>query len=516
MERKAACPLCVHEEEAERILSFCCIEERLVRFAFMKREDYILGDRSMERTRTESEKQYEYMEQMKQWVEKQSQKLGRPLTCHCTTFGCQMNEKDSEKLLGILETMGYQEIDSEEADFLLFNTCTVRENANTKLYGHLGQVKKMKERNPHMMIGLCGCMMQEPHVIEKIKESYPFVDIIFGTHNIFKLAELLKNRVDSGSMIVDIWKDTDQIVEDLPSDRKFSFKCGVNIMYGCNNFCSYCIVPYVRGRERSRKPEDILKEIRQVVSEGVKEVMLLGQNVNSYGKTLENPMTFAQLLKEVEKIDGLERIRFMTPHPKDLSDELIEVMAESDKICSHMHLPMQSGSTRLLKKMNRHYTKEQYLELAQKIKDRIPGVSFTTDIIVGFPGETEEDFEDTLDVVKKVGFDSAFTYVYSKRTGTPAAAMEDQVPPEVVKERFPRLLALLKETAAENCRKKLGAVERVLIEEVNTHEEGMVTGRLENNLLVHFKGNRDQIGTMANVRITEEKGFYYMGEQVNG
>lgn len=470
----------------------------------------------MERTRTESEKQYEYMEQMKQWVEKKSQELGRQLTCHCTTFGCQMNEKDSEKLLGILETMGYQEIDSEEADFLLFNTCTVRENANTKLYGHLGQVKKMKERNPHMMIGLCGCMMQEPHVIEKIKESYSFVDIIFGTHNIFKLAELLKNRVDSDSMIVDIWKDTDQIVEDLPSDRKFSFKCGVNIMYGCNNFCSYCIVPYVRGRERSRKPEDILKEIRQVVSEGVKEVMLLGQNVNSYGKTLEEPMTFAQLLREAEKIDGLERIRFMTPHPKDLSDELIEVMAESDKICSHMHLPMQSGSTRLLKRMNRHYTKEQYLELAQKIKDRIPGVSFTTDIIVGFPGETEEDFEDTLDVVRKVGFDSAFTYVYSKRTGTPAAAMEDQVPPEVVKERFPRLLALLKKTAAENCKKKLGTVERVLIEEMNTHEKGMVTGRLENNLLVHFKGSSDQIGTMANVRLTEEKGFYYIGEQVNG
>ncbi len=470
----------------------------------------------MERIRTESEKQYEYMEQMKQWVEKKSQELGRQLTCHCTTFGCQMNEKDSEKLLGILETMGYQEIDSEEADLLLFNTCTVRENANTKLYGHLGQVKKMKERNPHMIIGLCGCMMQEPHVIEKIKESYSFVDIIFGTHNIFKLAELLKNRVDSDSMIVDIWKDTDQIVEDLPSDRKFSFKCGVNIMYGCNNFCSYCIVPYVRGRERSRKPEDILKEIRQVVSEGVKEVMLLGQNVNSYGKTLEEPMTFAQLLREVEKIDGLERIRFMTPHPKDLSDELIEVMAGSDKICSHMHLPMQSGSTRLLKRMNRHYTKEQYLELAQKIKDRIPGVSFTTDIIVGFPGETEEDFEDTLDVVRKVGFDSAFTYVYSKRTGTPAAAMEDQVSPEVVKERFPRLLALLKKTAAENCKKKLGTVERVLIEEMNTHEKGMVTGRLENNLLVHFKGSSDQIGTMADVRLTEEKGFYYIGEQVNG
>ncbi|MBU5458986.1 tRNA (N6-isopentenyl adenosine(37)-C2)-methylthiotransferase MiaB [Anaerostipes sp. MSJ-23] len=470
----------------------------------------------MEQLKTESQRQYDYMEQMKSWVAKKSQELGRPLTCHCTTFGCQMNEKDSEKLLGILETIGYQEVDTEEADLLLFNTCTVRENANTKLYGHLGQVKKMKERNPHMMIGLCGCMMQEPHVIEKIQKSYRFVDIVFGTYNIFKLAQLLKARVDSGSMIVDIWKDTNEIVEDLPSDRKFSFKCGVNIMYGCNNFCSYCIVPYVRGRERSRKPEDIIKEVTQVVSEGVKEVMLLGQNVNSYGKTLEEPMSFADLLREVEKVPGLERIRFMTPHPKDLSDDLIDVMAHSKKVCSHMHLPMQSGSTRLLKAMNRHYTKEQYLELAKKIKERIPGVSFTTDIIVGFPGETEEDFEETLDVVRKVGFDSAYTYIYSKRTGTPAASMENQVDKDVIKDRFDRLLAVLKETSEQNCKKKVGQIERVLIEEVNTHEEGMVTGRLENNLLVHFKGCKEQIGTMADVKLVEEKGFYYMGEQVNG
>ena len=317
----------------------------------------------MEQLKNESSRQYEYMEEMKKWVQKKSEELGRKLTCHVTTFGCQMNEKDSEKLLGILETIGYEEVETEDADFLIFNTCTVRENANTKLYGHLGQVKKMKERNSQMMIGLCGCMMQEEHVIEKIRTSYKFVDIIFGTHNIFKLAELLKTRVDSKGMIVDIWKDTDQIVEDLPSDRKFSFKCGVNIMYGCNNFCSYCIVPYVRGRERSRKPEDIIKEVKQVVSEGVKEVMLLGQNVNSYGKTLETPVTFSQLLKEVEKIEGLKRIRFMTSHPKDLSDELIEAMRDCEKVCNHLHLPLQSGSSRILKAMNRRYTKEQYLAL---------------------------------------------------------------------------------------------------------------------------------------------------------
>ena len=466
----------------------------------------------MEQLKNESSRQYEYMEEMKKWVQKKSEELGRKLTCHVTTFGCQMNEKDSEKLLGILETIGYEEVETEDADFLIFNTCTVRENANTKLYGHLGQVKKMKERNPQMMIGLCGCMMQEEHVIEKIRTSYKFVDIIFGTHNIFKLAELLKARVDSKGMIVDIWKDTDQIVEDLPSDRKFSFKCGVNIMYGCNNFCSYCIVPYVRGRERSRKPEDIIKEVKQVVSEGVKEVMLLGQNVNSYGKTLEEPMSFAQLLREVEKVEGLERIRFMTPHPKDLSDELIEVMGRSKKICKHLHLPVQSGSSRILKKMNRHYTKEQYLELVEKIRKNVPDVSLTTDIIVGFPGETEEDFEETMDIVRKVRYDSVFTFIYSKRTGTPAAVMEDQVPEDVVKNRFDRLLKEVHTIAAEVCAVHEGTIQTALIESVSEHDPSMVTGRLSNNLLVHIKGDKGMIGRLADVRLTECKGFYYLGE----
>lgn len=464
----------------------------------------------------EAQKQYSYMEEMKTWVKAREAQLKRPLTCHITTFGCQMNEKDSEKLLGVLETIGYQQTDTENADLVLFNTCTVRENANTKLYGHLGHVKKAKEQNPEMIVGLCGCMMQEEQVVEKIRKSYPFVDLVFGTHNIFKLAELLKARVDSGGMIVDIWKDTDQIVEDLPSDRKFSFKCGVNIMFGCNNFCSYCIVPYVRGRERSRKPEDIVKEIEGLVKEGVREVMLLGQNVNSYGKNLEKPVSFAQLLKMIEQVEGLSRIRFMTPHPKDLSDELIDVMASSEKICRHMHLPVQSGSSRILKQMNRHYTKESYLALTEKIKDRIPGIAMTTDIIVGFPGETEEDFEETLDVVRKVKFDSAYTFVYSKRTGTPAASMEGQVEPEVVKKRFGRLLEVIKESSKDNRKDGVGKEEDVLVEEKNTHEEGMVTGRLSNNILVHFKGDESLIGQMVRVKITEEKGFYYMGEQVNG
>lgn len=327
-----------------------------------------------------------------------------------------MNARDSEKLIGILEQIGYVKKETEDADFVIYNTCTVRENANNKVYGRLGYLHSQKKKNLDMMIGLCGCMMQEPEVVEKIRTSYRFVDLVFGTHNIYKFAELIVAAFESKGMIVDIWKDTDKIVEDLPVERKYTFKSGVNIMFGCNNFCSYCIVPYVRGRERSRDPKDILREIERLVADGVVEVMLLGQNVNSYGKNLEHPMTFAQLLEEVEKIDGLERIRFMTSHPKDLSDELIEVLGKSKKICKHLHLPLQSGSSRILKEMNRHYTKEQYLELVKKIRAAVPDIALTTDIIVGFPGETEEDFLETMEVVKEVQYDSAFTFIYSKRT----------------------------------------------------------------------------------------------------
>lgn len=462
---------------------------------------------------SESKKQQHYIEEMKVWVKEQSEMLGRPLTCCCKTFGCQMNAKDSEKLLGILEQMGYVETEDETADFVLFNTCTVRENANLKVYGHLGHLKKIKEKNPHMLIGLCGCMMQEDLVVQKIQESYKFVDLIFGTHNIFKLAELMKQRVDSNGMIVDIWKDTDQIVEDLPSERKYSFKSGVNIMYGCNNFCSYCIVPYVRGRERSRNPKDIIREIEELVADGVVEVMLLGQNVNSYGKNLEDPMTFAQLLTEIEKIEGLERIRFMTPHPKDLSDELIDVLAKSKKICNHVHLPVQSGSSRILKKMNRHYTKEQYLDLVERIRAKVPDVSFTTDIIVGFPGETEEDFQETMDVVRKVQYDSCYTFVYSKRTGTPAAAMEEQVSEEEVKDRFQRLLRVVGEASRGKVDRHVGQTMDVLVESINDHDESMVTGRLTNNTLVHFKGGEELIGKIVPVVLKEAKGFYYIGER---
>ena len=435
--------------------------------------------------------------------------------CHISTFGCQMNARDSEKLLGILEQIGYLESDDEKSDFVLYNTCTVRENANLKVYGRLGYLSGLKRKSPDMMIALCGCMMQEPQVVEKIRKSYRHVDIIFGTHNIFKLAELIYNRLKETKMVVEIWEGTDKIVEELPIERKYPFKSGVNIMFGCNNFCSYCIVPYVRGRERSREPEDIIKEIEGLVADGVVEVMLLGQNVNSYGKTLENPISFAELLRRVERIEGLQRIRFMTSHPKDLSDELIAVMKDSKKICSHLHLPLQSGSSRILKRMNRKYTKEQYLLLVDKIREAVPDIALTTDIIVGFPGETEEDFLETLDVVRKVRYDSAFTFIYSKRTGTPAAAMENQVPEDVVKDRFDRLLREVQEIATEMIRRDQGTVKPVLVEEKDTHEPGFVTGRLSNNTVVHFRGDESLIGQIVDVSLDEAKGFYFMGSLKN-
>ncbi len=464
---------------------------------------------------TEPERQYYFIKKVQEYIKAQSEKLGRPLTANITTFGCQMNARDSEKLSGILREAGYVETESEDADFVIYNTCTVRENANLRVYGRLGVLHGYKKKNPNMKIALCGCMMQEATVVEKLQKSYRFVDLIFGTHNIFKFAELLAMTLESDRMIIDIWKDTDQIVEDLPNERKYAFKSGVNIMFGCNNFCSYCIVPYVRGRERSREAKDIVREIEALVKDGVVEVMLLGQNVNSYGKNLEQPMTFAELLKEIEQIDGLERIRFMTSHPKDLSDDLIEVMANSKKICPHLHLPLQSGSSRILKAMNRRYDKEKYLALAKKIRERMPDIALTTDIIVGFPGETEEDFQETLDVVRQVRYDSAFTFIYSKRTGTPAAVMEDQIPEDVVKDRFDRLLKEVQTISKEMAERFTGNEETVLVEEKNSQMDGYVTGRLGNNHVVHFEGSEELIGKLIRVRLDECRGFYYMGTMLD-
>lgn len=463
----------------------------------------------------ETLRQRSFIELAQALTAQKSNTLGRPLTYCLTTFGCQMNEKQSEAVAGIMDEIGYHRQDNEEADVVIYNTCTVRENANLKVYGRLGHLHSLKDHNPDMKIILFGCMMQEQHVVDKIKKSYPFVNLVFGTHNIFKYAELFYEMLQSERQIVDIWEGTDQIVEDLPTERNYTFKSGVNIMFGCNNFCSYCIVPYVRGRERSREPKDILREIEKLVADGVVEVMLLGQNVNSYGKNLEQPMTFAALLREAEKVEGLKRIRFMTSHPKDLSDELIEVMKESKKICPHFHLPLQSGSSAILKKMNRHYTKERYLELVRKLRAALPDISLTTDIIVGFPGETEEDFLETMEVVKEVQYDSAFTFIYSKRTGTPAAVMENQIPDDVVKDRFDRLLAEVQEISRERCARFEGQTMDVLVEDVNDHDSSLVTGRLTNNLLVHFKGTEDLIGKIVDVHLDECRGFYYMGTMIS-
>lgn len=456
--------------------------------------------------------QYEYINKLKSIIKSKSDSLNRPLTYNVTTFGCQMNARDSEKLVGILEEIGYIPSKDENADFVIYNTCTVRENANNKVYGRLGYLHSLKKKNPDMIIALCGCMMQEEVVINKLKESYRFVNLIFGTHNIFKFPELLYNTFKSDDMIIDIWEDTNRIVEKLPVSRKYSFKSGVNIMFGCNNFCSYCIVPYVRGRERSRKPEEIIDEIKYLVDDGVKEVMLLGQNVNSYGKGLEDNINFAKLLQKVDDIKGLERIRFMTSHPKDLSDELIEVMANSKNVCNHLHLPLQSGSSKILAKMNRHYDKETYLNLVKKIRNKMPDIALTTDIIVGFPGETEEDFLETMDVVRQVEFDSAFTFIYSKRTGTPAAAMDNQIPEDIIKERFNRLLEEVQQISRRKAKNYTGSLQSVLVENVNSQDATLVSGRMSNNSIVHFPGDDNLIGKIVNVKLSECKGFYYIGE----
>ncbi len=461
----------------------------------------------------ETKRQYYFMGKIRELLARESAVLGRPVTYCLQTFGCQMNEKQSEVVAGIMDEMGFDRKESEDADIVIYNTCTVRENANLKVYGRLGKLHNLKKHNPDMKIILFGCMMQEQHVVDKIRKDYPFVDLVFGTHNIFRFAELFYEMKNRDSQLVEIWEGTEQIVEELPTERNYSFKSGVNIMFGCNNFCSYCIVPYVRGRERSREPEAIVNEVKSLVADGVTEVMLLGQNVNSYGKTLEHPITFAQLLQMVEAVPGLKRIRFMTSHPKDLSDELIEYMGKSKKVCHHLHLPMQSGSSRILKLMNRRYDKEKYLELVQKIRGAVPDISLTTDIIVGFPGETEEDFLETLDVVDKSDFDTAFTFIYSKRSGTPAAKMEDQVPEDVVKDRFDRLLSLVQEKGRTVSSRFQGTVQEVLVE-TESKEKGIFTGRTQYNLLVHFPGTSDMLGKYIQVHLDTCKGFYYLGTAV--
>lgn len=430
-----------------------------------------------------------------------------------TTYGCQMNEHDSEVLSGMLENMGYMAADNkEEADLIIYNTCCVRENAELKVYGNLGALKNLKRKKNDLIIAVCGCMMQQSHVVEKIKNKYKHVDLIFGTHNLFRFPELLAKSMESENMFVEVWENESDIVEGLPASRKHKIKAFINIMYGCNNFCTYCIVPYTRGRERSRDMNDIVKEATGLAQNGTKEIMLLGQNVNSYGKTLDEDVDFAGLLRELDKVPGIERIRFMTSHPKDLSDRLIDAMAECDRVCEHLHLPFQAGSDHILKTMNRKYTKEGYLSLVKKLKDRIPDIRLTTDIIVGFPGETEEDFQHTLDIVEKVGYDSAFTFLYSVRQGTPAAKMKGQIDRETKQNRFNRLLKSVNKISADINRSYLNKVEEVLVEGPSKTDPDRLTGRTRGNKLINFDGTEDLTGKLVQVQIIEAKTFSLNGK----
>ncbi|AJG99537.1 tRNA-2-methylthio-N(6)-dimethylallyladenosine synthase MiaB [Clostridium beijerinckii] len=429
------------------------------------------------------------------------------------TYGCQMNEEDSEKLSGMLKRMGYENTENrDEASIIIFNTCCVRENAENKVFGNLGALKKQKEKNPDLVIGICGCMMQQKGMADDILKRFPYVNIIFGTHNSYKFPEYLNRVKTEGVQIKEIIDKETEIVEGIPIDRKSDIKGFVTIMYGCNNFCTYCIVPYVRGRERSRKPEDIVNEIKDMVTRGYKEVTLLGQNVNSYGKGLEENITFADLLRKVNEIEGLERIRFMTSHPKDLTLDVVYAIRDCDKVCEQIHLPVQSGSDRILKEMNRHYTKEQYITLAKKIRAEIPDVTFSTDIIVGFPGETEEDFSETLELAKEVRYDAAFTFIYSRRNHTPADKMENQIPDEIKHERFNRLVEIVNTGIAKGNKDAEGKIYEVLVEGYSKNDESKLTGRTKNGRLVNFEGGEDLIGKLVNVKIVKANSFSLIGE----
>lgn len=440
--------------------------------------------------------------------------MDKKLFC-ISTYGCQMNEEDSEKLSGMLKSQGYERTENkEEASIIIFNTCCVRENAENKVFGNLGQLKQLKKKNPNLVIAICGCMMQQVGMADKVLKTFPYVDIIFGTHNAHKFPEYLHRVLQEGVQVKEILNKEEGIVEELPIDRKSDVKAFVTIMYGCNNFCTYCIVPYVRGRERSRKSEDIIKEIEELVSQGYKEITLLGQNVNSYGKGLEEDIDFAGLLRKVNEVKGLERVRFMTSHPKDLSDDVIMAIKECDKLCEQVHLPVQSGSSRILKEMNRHYDREYYLDLVKKIKSEIPDVTLTTDIIIGFPGETEEDFLYTLSLCEEVGYDSAFTFIYSRRNHTPADKMENQIPDDIKHDRFNRLVEAINKKVVIKNKEYEGKVVEVLVEGPSKNDETKLTGRTRNGKLVNFAGDEKLVGELVNLKIVRAQPFSLIGEIV--
>ena len=452
----------------------------------------------------EVQKQKEYMEKVK------NININKNLKYYILTMGCSLNENDSEKICGMLETMCYTKTENQdEADIIIFNTCCIRENAEDKLFGKLGEVKRVREKNG-AIIAIGGCMMQEKHILEKLNKSYPYVDIVFGTHTLHKLPEDIYNILENNKRVEDVLDIDGNIYEGLPIKRTDDVKAQVTIMYGCNNFCSYCIVPDVRGRERSRKKEDILNEIECLAKNGYKEIMLLGQNVNSYNGG--EGYNFANLLTDINKIDGIEIIRFISPHPKDFTDDVIEAIANSSKVSKCIHLPLQSGSTKVLKSMNRKYTKEQYLKLVEKMKERIPNIALTTDIIVGFPGETEEDFNDTLDVVKKVGFEQVFMFIYSRRKGTVADTMENQIPEEIKHKRFDKLKKLVEGQIEENNNKYVGTIQKILIDGTSKTNEKTLSGRTDSNKIVIIEADKSYINKTVNVKITENCVWYLKGE----
>ena len=471
------------------------------------------------------------IDEQKEFMKKVAEEnKGKNLKYTILTMGCQLNENDSEKISGMAEQMGYTKTEKfEEANLAIINTCCVRENAEERLFGKVGELKNLKEKN-NMIIAIGGCMMQEKHMVDKIKKSYPHVDIVFGTHTIHKLPEDIFKVLNSRKRIQDVIDIDGRVYEGLPISRANDVQASITIMYGCDNFCTYCIVPYVRGRERSRKPADIIAEAKEVAKQGYKEIMLLGQNVNSYlrsemkaikeGKLIDENgdyseiNSFAKLLREINKIEGIERIRFVSPHPKDFTDDVIEAIRDCDKVCKFVHLPLQSGSTNMLKVMNRKYTKEQYLSLVEKMKNQIPNIKFSTDIIVGFAGETEEDFEDTLDVVNKVKFEQVFMFIYSRRKGTPGDKMENQIPEEIKHKRFDRLKELVESQIAENNKQYMNTIQKVLVEGPSKADETMLTGRTEHNKVVVFKGEESLINTIQNIKITEDHMWYFKGEIV--
>ncbi len=467
-------------------------------------------------TKNEVKIQEKYIEKIKEL------NRGKKLKYNILTMGCQLNENDSEKLCGMLEKMGYIRTDNfQEADLNLFNTCCVRENAEDRLFGKLGELKRRKEENG-TIIAIGGCMMQEKHITNKIKESYPFVDIIFGTHTLYRFPEDLYKALKEKKKQEDVLDIDGEIYEGLPIKRDSNIKASVTIMNGCNNFCTYCIVPYVRGRERSRQPKEIIKEVEELAKQGYKEVTLLGQNVNSYlrvekekGKEFEEyegVNSFATLLQAINKVDGIERIRFVSPHPKDFTDDVIDAIAKCDKVCKLVHLPLQAGNTKVLKEMNRKYTKEQYLNLVEKMKSKIPNLTLSTDIIVGFPGETEEEFEDTLDVVRKVNFEQVYMFIYSRRVGTPGDKMENQIPEDIKHKRFNRLKALVESQIEENNKKYVGTIQKVLVEGTSKNNEKMLTGRTDSNKVAIFEGDKSLIGQIIDLKIVSEHMWYLKGK----